>query len=83
MDNEEIVLNSLNDYIKNEKGDLDIMDNINAKKLNISECEFSKALFALQNKGNISGVIFDDNSMAVMWDDICVDTDELKLSKGE
>lgn len=77
---EDIVLKAFIDVYKSKKDVLDIMESVNSSILKISKVEFSNALYSLQQQGKISGVIFenDDPSLAILWDDLSINTENFK-----
>lgn len=77
---EDIVLKAFIDIYKSKQDMLDIMESVNSSILKISEVEFSNALYSLQQQGKISGVIFenDDPSLAILWDDVSINTENFK-----
>ena len=73
---EEINKKVLNAFVKvsNENEVADYMEHLTAGKLEISEEELSVALYDLQEKGIIAGVIFDKENpkKALLWDDVAI-----------
>lgn len=71
----EKVLDALIKASKNTEGVIDYMESVNPSELHITKEEFSKALYELQEKGEISGVIFNQyNYDAELWDDISINS---------
>ena len=69
----EKVLEAFINARRDDKGVIDYMESVTPLKLGITKEEFSKALYELQEKEEISGVVFNPNSHdAELWDDVSI-----------
>ncbi len=71
----EKVFDALIKASRDAKGVIDYMESVTPLKLGLTKEEFSKAFYELQEKGEISGVVFNaDSRDAELWDNVSIHT---------
>lgn len=82
MKEKEKVLNAIIVAFKNNADILDIMETVNANTLEMTEIQFSEAMYMLQMEKIINGVEFEDGNpqKITMWDKLKVLLPEFRVT---